>query len=102
MARASAVLAEGKKGDKDFLAYDVFTHALCEAGEDDEFHFEMHNAERDAHRHTEPEERDEGLRVEQQGPQSHVSRVTFSLGPSQNEVGERQKKMEIISQQSKE
>lgn len=60
MARASAVLAEGKKGDKDFLAYDVFTHALCEAGEDDEFHFEMHNTERDAHRHTEPEERDEG------------------------------------------
>ena len=45
MAGASAVLAEGGKGDKDFLAYDVFTHALCEAGEDNEFHFEMHNTE---------------------------------------------------------
>lgn len=95
VAGASAVLAEGGKGDKDFLAYDVFTHALCEAGEDNEFHFEMHNTKR----RTEAEERDERFRVEQQGPQSYVSGATFSLGPSRNGVAERQKKMEIISQQ---
>ena len=57
MAGASAVLAEGKKGDKDFLAYDVFTHALCESGENNEVHFEMHNTERDAHTHIAAEEK---------------------------------------------
>lgn len=95
MAGASAVLAEGGKGDKDVLACDVFMHALCEAGEDNEFHFEMHNTKR----RTEAEERDERFRVEQQGPQSYVSGATFSLGPSRNGVAERQKNMEIISQQ---
>ena len=46
----------------------------------------------------EQKKRDERLGVEQQGPQSYVSRVTFSLGPSRNGVAERQKIMEIISQ----
>ena len=55
--------------------------------------------QKETHTHTlRPKKRDERLGVEQQGPQSYVARVTFSLGPSRNGVAERQKKMEIISQ----